>query len=252
MENRRKTPIRLETLRQQIARLEGSRWRDDQPPVSSGCGPLDRLLPGRGLRRGTLAEWLAEGEGNGATALALGAACAACRDGGALVVLDRSREFYPPAAVRLGIELENLIVVYAAAEADNIWALDQALRCPGVAAVVAWPQRLDGRTFRRLQLAAEESGSLGLLMRPATVRHEPSWADVRLLIEPLPAGSLPAEFPPTEPLQSDKRRLRIHLLHCRHGGNGRCVDVEIDDETHTVYLVARLADPTAHRRAAGA
>ena len=228
MKNRRKKPIRIEALRRQIARLEQPRPTGGNAPISSGCGPLDRLLPGGGFRRATLVEWLSAGEGSGAASLAMAAASQACRDGGAVVVLDRRREFYPPAAVRLGIELQDLIVVQAGSEADNQWALDQALRCPGVAAVLAWPEKLDGRTFRRLQLAAEEGGGLGLLIRPLAARREPSWADLRLLVEPLPA----------EPLAGCKRRLRIHLLRCHGAASGRNVDLEIDDETHTVYPAA--------------
>jgi len=242
VKEQRKDPIQVESLRREIARLERSRLRGGDRPISSGCVPLDRLLPEGGFRRAALAEWLSAGEGSGATTLALGAARQACRDGGALVVLDRRREFYPPAAVRLGVEPEELIVVQAGSPPDEHWALDQVLRCRGVAAVLAWPERLDGRTFRRLQLAAEEGGGLGLLIRPLVARGEPSWADVRLLVEPLPV----------EPLLSRKRRLRIHLLRCRGGTAGRSIDLEIDDETCSVHLAARLAHPAAYADAAGA
>ena len=231
----------IEALRRQIARLEGARRPRDEGPVSSGSAALDRLLPDRGFRRGTLVEWLAAGEGAGAETLALGAAARACSEGGALVVLDSRRQFYPPAAARLGIELEQTIVVHAPGEADAAWALDQALRCPAVAAVLAWPERLDGRTFRRLQLAAEEGGGLGLLLRPEHVRGEPSWADVRLLVEPLP--SVPA---------GAGRRLRICVLRCRGGTSGGSVELEIDDETCTVHPFAPLARHQAPPRAAGA
>jgi len=242
--------IRVEALRRQIARLEDPRPHAQRPTVLSGCGPLDGLLPSGGMCRGTLVEWLAAGEGNGATTLALLTAREASRDGGAVVVIDPRREFYPPAAVRLGIAPGDLIVVHAVAEADATWALDQSLRCPAVAAALAWPQRhsekreLDAHTLRRWQLAAEGSGALGLLIRPEAARHEPSWADVRLLVEPLPAGrGRPA---------GGRRRLRIHLLRCRGTAAGRSVDVELDDETHLVYPLAQLADPAPDRRAAGA
>ena len=232
---------RIGALRRQIAQLEGTRRHGDCTPISSGCGPLDQLLPESGFRRGTLIEWLAEGEATGVETLAMAAAVQACRRGRALVVLDRRHEFDPPAAARLGIELQNLIVVHTGNRADDHWALDQALRCSGVAAVLAWPEQLDGRTFRRLQLAAEVGGGLGLLVRPLTVRREPSWADVRLLVEPLPA-----EVP-----DSCNRRLRVRLLRCRGVANGRSVEVEIDNETHGVYLAARLAEPAARCHAAG-
>ena len=149
-----------------------------------------------------------------------------CRDGGAVVVLDRTGEFYPPAVVAQGIEPGRLIVVHPGNKADHAWALDQALRCPAVAAVVAWPDaldgKLDGRTFRRLQLAVEQGGGLGLLVRPECVRPEPSWADMRLLIESLPSPS-PYGWP---------RRMRVVLLRCRGGRGEQTVEVEIDHETH--------------------
>jgi len=231
----------VRALREQIAAIEGARRGGSDGPLSSGCEALDRLLPGRGFRWGTLVEWLAAEGGSGAGTLALYTARQAVREGGALVVLDQARQFYPPAAARLGIELDKMIVVQTPREVDNTWALDQTLRCPAVAAVLAWPEKLDGRTFRRLQLAAEEGGGLGVLVRPQNARHEPSWADVRLLVEPLPAATADAG-----------RRLRIQVLRGRGTTSGGSVEVEIDDETRTVHLAARLADPTAHPRAAGA
>jgi hypothetical protein len=231
----------VQSLRDQIARMEGGRRLASETSVSSGCGVLDKLLPGQGFHRGTLVEWLTPGEGSGAESLAFLAAREACREGGAVVVFDLAKQFYPPAAVRLGICPEGMIVVQAASQADNLWALDQALRCLGVAAAVAWPDKLDGRTFRRLQLAAEQGGGLGFLVRPERVRHEPSWAEVRLAVEPLPAAA------PDAP-----RRLKIQLLHSRSGPNGAIAEVEIDHETHPLYPDSPLAHPTPRRRAAGA
>ncbi len=232
MEPMTQIPGQIDALRRQISRLELRRPPDDASTISSGFGPLDRLLPGGGVARGTLIEWLAEGHGSGVEALAWRMARAACRSDGAVVVLDRDRDFYPPAAVRLGIDPRQLIVIQAAEKADHDWALDQALRCPGVDVVWARPdgprEKLDGRTFRRLQLAAEGSGCIGVLIREASMQTEPSWAELRLLVEPLSE-----EHP-----RSGSRRVRIRLLRCRGAVEGRSVDVEIDDETHAVHLVA--------------
>ena len=157
--------------------------------------------------------------------MALLAAREACRDGGALAVLDRRGEFCPPAAVRLGIEPEQMMVVHAESAADADWAMDQVLRSPAVGAALAWPEKLDGRTFRRWQLAVEEGGALGLLLRPAAARADSSWADVRLLVEPLPTRG------------NRKWLLRIVLLRCRGGTDGRSVDMELDDETYRLHSV---------------
>ena len=251
----------IEALRLQLAQWEGAAWRhaladpsaaERVPVVSSGAAALDRILPAGGFRPGTLVEWLSSAPGDGAATLAFRVAVrAASSDGRAVVVLDASGEFYPPAAIAQGIEPSRLIVVHPGNQADHTWALDQALRCPAVAAAVAWPEKsagwaerseshqgmvggtrcarptlqrnskLDGRTFRRLQLAAEQGGGVGLLIRPAAVRGEPSWADVRLLVEP--RGAI------------KPRRVRIVLLRCRGGLGERSVEVEIDDESHPLH-----------------
>lgn len=229
----------VETLRQRIARLEAGHPPRDRSPVSSTCPALDALLPAGGFRPGTLVEWLAGAEGSGAMEWALRTAGAAMREGGVLVVLDRRGEFYPPAAVQRGIDVERLIVVQASEEADYGWALDQVLRSSAVAAALAWAERMEGHAFRRLQLAAEEGGGLGLFIRPAAARQEPSWADVRVLVEPRPAG--PAA----------ERRWRLEILRCRGGLEGGSIDVELDDGSHLVPLVAQLAAPARLRRAAG-
>jgi len=226
-------------LREQIARVERTHATEPSELVSSGLPALDRRLPQGGFRWGTLVEWLSSRPGCGAETLALGAAREACRLGGALVVLDRLREFYPPAAVCRGIPPEAMVIVQAGCEADQLWALDQALRSLGVAAVLAWPEKLDDRTFRRLQLAAEQGGGLGLLIRPEKARREPSWADFRLRVEALPTVS------------QGRRRLRIQVLHCRSGSRGETVDVEIDDETHPLHSDSQRAAPADRRRATG-
>jgi protein ImuA len=214
----------LQALRRQVAQIEGAGHAVDQQPVSTACAALDRLLPHGGLLRGTLVEWLAEGEGGGAASLAFQTAREACRKVGALVVIDRSREFYPPAAIRLGLVPEQIVVVQPTTQQDWIWALDQALRCPAAAVTLAWVDRLDGHAFRRFQLAAEQAATLGLLVRPAAARHEPSWADVRLLVEPLPSAGI------------DGRRLRVQVLRCRSGASCQSVEVLLDHETHRVHL----------------
>ena len=207
-------------LRENIHHLEGGRRGRRGPPSSSGCPPLDRLLPEAGFPRGAVIEWLSAGEGSGAAMLALIAAREAIASGGALVVLDRRHGFYPPAAAALGIDLGRTIVLRAARAGDELWALDQVLRCRGVGAVYAALERLEGRWFRRLQLAVEEGGGLGLLVRPAEVRGQPSWSQVQLLVQPRPSQG--------------SRRLRIEVTRCHGSAPGGVVELAVDDVTGSV------------------
>src|SRR5437868_802802 len=115
-----RTQYLLTDLRARLRALEGSRRPIDEARISSGHAPLDRLLPERGFRRGTLVEWLEEHPGAGAGTLAMTVARQACHEHGAVIVVDGTGEFYPPAAVGLGLNLAQMIVVRPRNRADEI------------------------------------------------------------------------------------------------------------------------------------
>ncbi|MCI0378798.1 MAG: hypothetical protein L0215_14415 [Gemmataceae bacterium] len=247
----------IQNLKEQLRRLERHERRaDDAAVISTGLAGLDRLLPEGGLEPGTLIEWLSAGEGNGAATLALVLA-ARVQQRGAVVILDERREFYPPAAAALGIDLTRTVVVQPAQPRDALWALEQALRSRAVAVAMNWVEKLNDRAFRRLQLAAEAGGSLGFLLRPAACRAAPSWAAARFLVQAVPlvgqtflSATAGKNACPTFP--SPGRRLRIELLHRRGGPSGGAVDLELGDEAGSMRLVSPLADPAPARRAARA
>lgn len=170
----------LESLREQVRRIETA-GRPNGQSVSLGCSALDALLPERGIARGTIHEWLAPRGGSGAEILSLIAAREACRGGGALVVIDSIGCFYPPAAALWGIGLDNTIVIRPDSRRDAAWAIDQALRCSAVAAVWGFVDLIGERWLRRFQLSAEQSGCLGLFVRPGAATRQPTWSESRWL-----------------------------------------------------------------------
>jgi len=161
------------------------------------------------MRRGTLVELLGAG-----TTLATVVVRKALRPEGVVIVVDAARRFYPPAAARLGMDLNRLIVVQP--DEPN-WLINQALACSAVDAVLCWPAKVNGTMFRRWQLAAERGGSVGVLIRPMTARGSPSWADVRILVEPLAANQWRVEVLDGQSLEiviDDEGRIhdRLHLV----------------------------------------
>jgi protein ImuA len=258
-------------LTEQLKQLERRRLEHSPaaglPRVALGIPALDRLLPGQGLARGTLVEWLSAAEGSGAGTLALRAARRICGMGDpepdltlqhyGLVVIDLRGEFYPPAAIAGGIDPARLILVQPANRQDRDWALDQTLRSTGVGAVWCWLDEADSRAVRRWQLAAEAGGGVGLLLRPEAARAEPSFADVRLWVESvgssekLPALAWTEGLSVPAALGGELRQVRVEVLRARGTAGGGSVTLEIDDETGDVRLAAELADPTRERRATG-
>jgi len=206
----------IEQLNAQLREMERSR-----PParqvVRTNCPQLDQMLPRQGILRGSIVEWLTDGPGCGAFALAFVAARQALRDGRSLVIIDRRKRLYPPALSAWGIDLNRVVMIHPKSEKDELWALEQSLRCPAVSAVLASPQKLDSYTYRRLQLAAETSQGLGLFVRSAELLHLPSWAELRWLVA---ARSVDSGW-----------GLHVQLLRCRGYLGEGSIDVVIDEQT---------------------
>lgn len=242
----------VQQLQNRIKRIETSGRADDGHTISSGCEAVDQLLPEKGYRRGTLIEWVAVPSANiladnrqaslarqfsggcGADYLSLLTAANACADGGALVVADRDRQFYPPAAAAAGIDLGNMVVIRPPEEKSShdrhyddefFWAIDQALGCSAVAAVWGAIDRIGERWFRRFQLSAEASGVMGLLVRPASAIGQPGWAEVQWHVTPKRSA---AAF-------SANQHVELKLSRCRGGRSGKCVDLQINSVTGKVW-----------------
>jgi protein ImuA len=232
----------LDQLQRQIRHLEGEKPLSDEMRLSTGCRDLDALFPDAGLRPGSVVEWLSPGPGSGAGFLALASSRSAASRGGALVVCDREQTFFPPVLGGLGIDLARLILVRAKDAADHRWAIDQALRSPAVAAVWARLDKLDDKNSRRFQLAAEVGGTLGMFVRPATVRGAPTWAEVQLAVEPMAGGQ--------------ERQWRIECVRARGPTPASQASIAWDEttatlravssrhETHPLPVAARLARAT--------
>ena len=244
--------------------------------VATGFPALDRLLPAGGVRRGSLVEWLAGGDGCGAISLACAVACrlagprwaeqSRASQASTIVVVDRGQRFYPPAVIpwldamgdatthaqSKGDRRPHLVVARPSRDDDELWTIDQALRCPGVAAVLAWPNRIHATAMRRWQLAARASGAVGLLVRglsecgfsgrgfsgrvPAgkpTGPSGPTWADAKLAISPV-AGEPVADLA--------VRRLRLSLAGGPWAGN------EMLEERSTELLLDLTNGREATRR----
>ena len=186
--------------------------KSGEASVPTGWEQLDSILPYGGWRSGQLVEWLGEVKGGGVGLLGLWSAWQVAQRGGVLVVLDNTGKFFPPAAAALGIHLSRMLVVSPQGKADFDWALDQVLRCRAVGAVWVNLLKIDNRAYRRLQLAVEESGVFGVLVRDQKCLQDPTWAHLRLRATPL-AG------------QGDWR-FRVEVIRAVGGNTGASCELE--------------------------
>jgi hypothetical protein len=214
---------------------------DEIEKQSTGCQAIDDLLPNKGLRVNALTEWVATTT-NGAGALSLIAAANQLRhapSSSPLVVIDTKGDFYPPAAIALGIPADRIVLVRTSRHGDVVWAIDQALRCEAVGAVWAnvgaW---LDDRDARRFQLAAETGKTPGLLIRPTAVRGRPSFADVRFYVDQVSPPELESARQVT-PDQFARSGLvaQVTIDRCRGGTTGKQILVQVDDQAHITPML---------------
>lgn len=224
----------LASLRAQVRAIERSGPATEAVPrFSLGLEALDAHLDG-GLAMGRVHEIVGGGEREVAQAgtgevrdgSAFGFAAAllvrlltseAVRPGGEVLWCCRTANMFGGAAFGwglhgLGLEMDRVLFVDARDEADRLWAVEEGLRCKGLAAVVAelGPARTGpaGQVAeRRLQLAAEGSGVTGFLLRSLGGNGAAGGAESRWHVAsaPSPAPLLGA-FQPSWALRLERLR----------------------------------------------
>jgi protein ImuA len=193
---------------------------DDHAAVPFRVAPLDGALGG-GLARAAFHEIAVARES--AIAAATGFALAlASRAGRARAVLWIAQDMgllengapYGPGLDDIGLAPERLVTVAAAKPRDVLWAMEEALRCRAVGAVVGEirgnARGVDLLASRRLSLAAGRRGACALLLRTAP-GTEASAAATRWVVAAAPSASAAGPGPP---------RLSVHLTRNRRGPVG--------------------------------
>jgi protein ImuA len=213
----------LPTLRESVRRIE-------RPAAAHGVLPfgidaIDRVLPEGGLARGASHEILGAGgdeeDGALAAAFAAGILGRLAERGGTVLWCLRRADIYGPGLAACGLDPKRVVLVRAMRDAEILWAMEEGLRTPGIAAVVGEVGVLPPVTSRRLQLAAERSGITAFLLRrwrtAGEAAHERNLANAaatRWRISVLPSVSADGYRGVGQP------RWWVELLRCRGGGSG--------------------------------
>src|SRR6516165_12213270 len=125
-------------LRERIQRIERSA-ATAHGVLPFGIEAIDRALPGGGLARGALHEILGMGgdEEDGALAAAFAAGIIGRLGAGGNVLWCLPRtDLYGPGLAACGLDPGCLVLVRAARDAEILWAMEEGLRAPGIAAVI--------------------------------------------------------------------------------------------------------------------
>jgi cell division inhibitor SulA/protein ImuA len=156
--------------------------------IGTGFAALDAGLPGGGWPRAGLVEVLTAAHGVGELYLLIPALAALTRLTPArwCAWVAPPHEPFAPGLVAHGVALDRVLVVRTT---TPLWAHEQALRSGACEAALVWLERASQRAIRRLQLAAEQGRTLGVLFRNARFAAESSPAGMRLMLEPFADGA---------------------------------------------------------------
>jgi protein ImuA len=197
----------LDRLRAKLARLDQGA-RTGRPILPLELAAVDRVLPGGGLARGCLHELCGAPDRAAAAGFAAALLGRLAVDGHVAWIGPRD-DLFAPGLSALGLAPERLIVVRARARDARLWALEEALRSPGLVAALAEVDQLTLTQSRRLQLAAEAKGVTAFLLRPLAACDAPCAAVTRWRIAALP--NTPSWGSP---------RWQVELFRCRGGRTG--------------------------------
>lgn len=164
-----KTDI-IARLHREILPLQGYKPRL-QPAMNQELECIARAFPGQQIPLGAIHEYhCADRTDVAATTGFIAGLMHACRlHEGMIVWVGRSKSIFPSALAYFGLRPEQCIFITLASEMDRLWAIEAALKCSAIRAVVGENHQFSFQACRRYQLAVEQSGVTGFLIRDNTV-----------------------------------------------------------------------------------
>ncbi|MFF0952155.1 ImuA family protein [Rhizobium leguminosarum] len=221
-------------LRERIERLEGAAVRGREV-LPFDLPSIDSRLPGGGLVLGALHE--VAGGGNGAidgAAAALFAGAIGARSKGKVLWCVTRPDLFAPALAQVGLLPGRVIYVEADNEKALLSCMEEGLRHGGLGAVVGELARLSMTASRRLQLAAESSGTIGIVIRrwrrqtEASDFGQPTASVTRWRVSVLPSSPVPVPG-------VGRARWLLELIRCR-AGESADFEVEAPDDKGRIAL----------------
>jgi protein ImuA len=230
----------IETLRTAIERIEGRAARAKKV-LPFGIADVDARLPGGGLALGALHE--VAGGGNGAVdgaAAALFSAGVAARTRSKVLWCVTRPDLFAPAIAQAGLRSDRVIYVEAGDDKTVLACMEEGLRHGGLGSVIGEVARLNMTDSRRLQLAAEGTGALGIAIRrwrrqtDAADFGQPTAAMTRWRVSVLSSSPLPVPG-------IGRPRWLVELIRAR-AGESADFELEACDDTGRLALPAHLVD----------
>ncbi|WP_134089835.1 ImuA family protein [Olivibacter sp. XZL3] len=214
----------IEDKRAIISRLKKDMllWQGFRPPEihqkRMGLGPVERAFPNGVFPTGSVHEFISMSREDAAASSGfIGSLLASLmQHGGVCLWISTAMVLFPPSVKAFGVEQpDRILFVRMNREKDALWAMEEALKCSGITAVIAELHGLDFMQSRRLQLAVEKSRVTGFVLRHHPHTIDATACTARWRIRPISShlenGMPGMGFP----------RWEVELLKVRNGNPGK-------------------------------
>ena len=215
----------MESKQQVISKLrqELLQWEGYKAPVAGqrdqlGIGPLEDAFPNRVFPKSCVHELVCASTEQAAASggLVTGIISLLMRSGGVCVWISRTKRLFAPALAMFGVAPHQVIFISLNKDKETLWVMEEALKCPGLTAVVCELRQMDFKQSRRFQLAVENSRVTGFVLRNSGKLAATACAS-RLQVKSLPSTDLNG-LPGLGFL-----RWQVELLKVRNGQTGSFV-----------------------------
>lgn len=206
----------IQQLQKKVLALQGFKTAAKDSGESFGLGALELCFPNATFPTGTIHEFLAENPEQIAASegFIAGLLAKLMEKGNACIWISKNRRLFPPAMQKFGVNAQNIIFIDLTREKEILWVMEEALKCEGLAAVIADLAEIDFAQTRRLQLAVEKSQVTGILLRKEQKKISNTACTVRWQVKPQPS-QLPDGLPGV-----GNPNWEVSLLKVRNGQTG--------------------------------
>jgi len=206
----------INRLRKEILQMEGYKVPVTGRKSELGLGMLESAFPNEVFPLSAIHEFLCTEPEHGATSggFICGILNRLMLKGGTCLWISTSRTIFPPALYSFGVEPHRVIFIDLYREKEVLWVMEEALKCEGLAAVVAELKAISFSESRRLQLAVENSRVTGFIIRKDQQKISSTACAARWKVTSLPSsledGMPGLGFP----------RWNVELLKVKNGNPG--------------------------------
>lgn len=126
-------------LQRDILPLQGYKSLFHNDGLDVGLGPIKHAFPNKQFPLGAVHEFLCNGaeDATASSGFISGILSSLMRSSGAAIWIAPSQTIFPPALKAFGIDPDKIIFVTLKKEKEILWAVEEALKCSSLAAVVS-------------------------------------------------------------------------------------------------------------------